>query len=450
MAAGSTGSGKSIVTIGILHILCCLVPGLKFAIIRKSEKNLKQTTIPSYKKIKKMSKSEGDSIVVDMTARYKNGSEILFIWADISKDPDLDNIKGLELTGALIEEANQIDRRYFDLLKTRIGRWNNSLCPQFIMLNMNPTAGWCKELFYDNWVDGTLPEKYYFEEFDECDIDDLIKSGDLEKEFIEGLEDLPDEEKGRFLHNRWDYSDVPNQLVRYEWYKNAVREEYFIKRNDRGMIALDPSDQGVDSTVLGRMHGNHIGWWEEYPKQDPGESGIIAMNRAHELGISQKDTIVDSVGIGAGSVVAMRLNKFYPNCWVSGNRPYNEDGFLKFGNKRAEGHWLFREGLRNEEITLHHNIKLQRESTKCTYEVTDKIIKIAGKEILKKPQYIGWSPGHLDNCAMLAQRYFTSVENIGQKVMAGQVNEILKRNASSVNRDAMLRGRRKSVIGVFT
>ena len=155
-AAGTAGSGKSFLTIGILHFLCLLIPNLRFAIVRKSESNLKRTSIPTYRKVKRITKTQGSSVIIDMTARYQNGSEIMFIWADITKDPDLDNVKGLELTGALIEEANQISVRYLNLLKIRIGRWNNELCPKFILINLNPSIGWCKDMFYEPWANGTL------------------------------------------------------------------------------------------------------------------------------------------------------------------------------------------------------------------------------------------------------------------------------------------------------
>lgn len=140
-AAGTAGSGKTFITNGLLHVLCCEIPNLRFAVFRKSEKLLKQTTIPSYKRMKFESRSVGESIVEDMRAQYKNGSEILFNWADVRGDPDLNNIRGLEVTGVLFEEANQIDKRYFEAAKMRVGRWNNHLCPAFIFLNLNPSLG---------------------------------------------------------------------------------------------------------------------------------------------------------------------------------------------------------------------------------------------------------------------------------------------------------------------
>ena len=425
MAAGSTGSGKSIVTLGILHILCSNLKNVRFAVIRKSEKNLLQTSIPSYSKVKEISKSSSDSTITNMTPKYKDtGSEIVFVWADTSKDPDLNNIKGLELTGALIEEANQIDEKYFSLLKTRIGRWNNEYCPQFIMLNMNPSAGWCKDIFYDNWANNTLQEGYFFSQFDEADIKELISSGDLSEDFIEGLEDMPKEEYDRFVKNCWDYSEIQNQLVQYEWYKNACIDEYFIKKTDRGIMAIDPAWDGADPTGIARMHSNHIGWWEDYPKQDPTQTGLLGIQRADEFNIKPQDIVVDAVGVGSGVVSTMELNKVYPDLFIGGASPEFQRGFLQTFNKRAEAHWLFREGLRKGELTITHNKNLQKQCTSTCYSTTDKVIKIEPKEKIAKK--VGGSPTELDLASMLCHKYYTTGGSLNDEILSRQVNEILK------------------------
>ena len=401
VAAGSAGSGKSIICLGILHILCCNISGLRFAIIRKTEKNLKQTTIPSYKKIKRLTHSDGDSIIVDMVAKYpKTGSEILFVWADIAKDPELNNIRGLELTGALIEEANQIDVKYFHLLKTRIGRWNNHKCKQFILMNLNPSLGWCKDLFYDKWSDGSLQQNTYFEEFWVTDNDSL------DPDYVEGLEDLPDEEYKRFVKNCWDYSDIPNQLIKYEWYKQCIFDEYSIGKADRGILAIDPAWEGDDDTVFGRMHGSHLGWWESYQKQDTTTTGLLGIERAHEFNIAEDDTLVDPIGVGVGTVDTMRFNKFYPNLFYAGSPASDIQGLLALFNQRSEGHWLYREALRKQDITITHHPKLLKQSLAVKYSVDEKKIRVRPKAEIKKD--IHESPGLLDVAMMLTHRHITS------------------------------------------
>ncbi len=429
--AGTAGSGKTFVDIGLLHILCCNIPGVRFAIGRKSEKNLKQTTIPSYNEIKRKSRSMDDSVVVDMKAKYKNGSEIIFIWCDTTKDPELNNIRGLEVNGILFEEANQIDKKYFEVAKTRIGRWRPELCPDFIILNLNPSLGWVKELFYDNWANGTLPPKHYFIQFDENDARDA--SGE---KYLENLKDLAGEEYNRFVKNIWDYSDIPNQLIKYEWYKQCIADEpLVIDPTLRGLLAIDPAWEGDDSTVFGRMHGNHLGWWEEYPKQDPDISGCLGYERATEYGIREEDVIVDPIGVGASTVVKMRNDlKFFPTLFVAGAAPVDMFGILSVKNLRSEAHWLVREALKNNEITITHTPEFQRQCLGAKYSVDDKQIFIRPKKEMKADLKV--SPGHLDVAQMLVHRWKTATSGLQQQLTSRQlVDKALTQYSSRATRE---------------
>ncbi len=424
--AGTAGSGKTFVDIGLLHILCCKIPGVRFAIGRKSEKNLKQTTIPSYNEVKRKSKSMDDSVVVDMKAKYKNGSEIIFIWCDITKDPELNNIRGLEVNGILFEEGNQIDKKYFEVAKTRIGRWRPELCPDFIIINLNPSLGWVKDLFYDNWVNGTLPPRHYFIEFDEKDA--LQASGE---KYVENLKDLAHEEYNRFVKNIWDYSDIPNQLIKYEWYKQCIAEEPSdVSLLGRGLLAIDPAWEGDDDTCFGRMHGNHMGWWESYPKQDPDISGCLGFERAQEFSIREEDVSVDPIGIGASTVVKMRNDlSFFPTLFVAGASPVDTFGILSVKNLRSEAHWLLREALKNNEITITHTPEFQRQCLGAKYSVDDKQIFVRPKKEMKAD--LKCSPGLLDCAQMLIHRFKTTNSGLQEQLTSRQLVEDALSNLST-------------------
>lgn len=416
--AGTAGSGKSFVDLGLLHLLCAKIPGVKFAVGRKSEKNLKQTTIPSYNEMKRKSKSSDDSVIVDMSARYKNGSEIVFIWCDITKDPELNNIRGLEVNGILFEEANQIDRRYFEIAKTRIGRWRPELCIPFILLNLNPSLGWAKDLFYDNWVNNSLPEGYYFIEFD---IEDAKQSSG--QKYVDNLRDLAEAEYNRFVLNRWNYSDIPNQLIKFEWYKQCIAEEPVIfDPADRVLGATDPAWEGDDSTVFGLMHGNHIGWWEEYAKQDPDFSGTLSYQKATDHGVKNGDWIVDPIGVGAATALKMRNDyKFNPDLFIAGAVPCNTFGMLEMYNKHSEAGWLLREAMRNSEITFTDCDAFRKQCLAVRYSIDEKKFRIRPKKEIKKE--IGVSPGHLDIAKMLIHKYKTTVPGLAGQLFDRQLNQ---------------------------
>ena len=416
--AGTAGSGKTFCDLGLLHIMCCNIPGVRFFIGRKSEKNLRQTTIPSYNEMKRKTRSEDESAVVNMTARYKNGSEILFIWCDDTKDTDLNNIRGLEVNGGLFEEGNQLSQKYFEVAKTRIGRWRPELCPPFILVNLNPSAGWVKDLFYDNWIARTLPEKYYFLEFDETDAEQC--SG---VEYVKGLQDLAPEEYDRFVKNKWNYSVAANQLINFEWYKNcqrAIDPEIIV--TDRVLGVTDPAWEGDDSTVFARMHGNHIGWWEEYDKQDPDISGGLAYEQIKMYRIKERDWIVDPVGVGSATVLKLRnVCKYEPDMFYGGSPATNIFGVLEIFNQRSEAHWLLREAMRQSEITFTHNPDFQEQCMAAKYFIDEKKIRIIEKKAIKKD--IGMSPGHLDCAMMLTHKWKTECGAEATELMSRQLVE---------------------------
>ncbi len=423
--AGTTGSGKTFVDVGLLHWMCQRIPGVRFFIGRKSEKNLKQTTIPSYNEIKRKTKTDDSSKIVDMIAKYKNGSEIVFIWCDITKDPDLNNIRGLEVNGGLFEEANQIDKGYFELAKTRIGRWRPELCPLFILVNLNPSIGWVKDVFYDPWVNNTLPDKYYFIEFDEQDAVDC--SG---QDYVNNLSELAESEHDRFVKNRWDYSSTANQLINFEWYKDCkCDDDPEIIITDKALGVTDPAWEGDDSTVMARMHGNHIGWWEEYDKQDPDISGIVSHERAKMFHVKQRDWIVDPVGIGSATVLKMRNDlKYEPDMFYGGSPSTNMFGVLEIYNKRSEAHWLLAEAMRKGEITFTHNDAFQRQCLALRYYIDEKKIRITDKKSIKKD--LGESPGHTDCGAMLIHKWKTEGGTGMIDLMDRQKESVMKKTES--------------------
>lgn len=121
--AGGAGSGKSFISLLLMHFLALTYPNLRIGIFRKTSVNLKNNTIPSYMRVLEVTGTKDNVKMASMTAVYKNGSKLLFLGADTEKDPDCNNLKGLELSCALFEEMNQLDKKIFDVVRSRVGRW---------------------------------------------------------------------------------------------------------------------------------------------------------------------------------------------------------------------------------------------------------------------------------------------------------------------------------------
>lgn len=272
-------------------------------------------------------------------------------------------------------------------------------------------------MFYDPWLNGNLPEGYFFQEFDEEDARQC--SGDA---YVKNLKDLPDEEYKRFVKNRWDYSDVPNQLIKYEWYRQCIADEPVILPTMRGLGATDPAWEGDDHTNVGRMHGNHMGWWEDYPKQDPDISGIMAVQRAQEYGIEEGDWIVDPIGVGAATALKMRNDlEFKPDLFIAGAEPVNIFGMLRMFNKRSEAGWILRECMKNTEITFTHHPEFQRQCMAVKYSLDEKKFRIRPKEEMKKE--LGISPGYFDVAMMLIHKFKTTTGDLAELLCNQQLEQ---------------------------
>ena len=382
---GGTGSAK---TIGILHmidVLCSTVEGARVAIFRKSEKNLKQNTIPSYKKMLAFKKKTIP--ITDFVAKYQNGSEILFNWADITKDPDCDNVKGGEYTWAFFNEANQIDEQYINIARTRVGRWNEFAgfrIKPIIFTDFNPTNNWVKTRYYDKYVNNSLPSNVFFQ---------LSLPSDnpfLTKEYLQSLEGLPEAEYNRYVKGNWDYSDDPNQLIKWEW----IRDNLSQPSEEADGLGIDVAREGNDKTVFSFRKGNEQTKIEEYSQQDTITTAKIAIVRMKEKNIGAASVSVDVVGLGAGVVDFMQSQAYEVNAYNSGESPESDLTHFIFKNKRAESYWLMREGLEKGERKILNDPALHKELMNTRYFVKDKVLQIESKMEIKKR--LGKSPDRAD------------------------------------------------------
>lgn len=400
---GAVGGGKSILQIGILDQMCIDYPGIRCGIIRKNLTTLKRTSIPSYEKILEMNGTSNEVVInrSDYIAKYKNGSEILFVDADITKDPRLLKLSGTEFTILLLEECNELHEQAYHVSTTRVGRWKNSdyNIPPIIMLNCNPDKNWVKRIFYDPWALGNLKPPYYY-------LPALPKDNPYNtQEYLDALDRLPDSERQRLALGNWEYSENFNSLIHYEWIKDNFIELNFnetIKQkkfNNDIILGVDPARYGDDRSVLCFMFKNKIIKFESYKKVDTSELANIIIERINEYKIAHNCVAVDSIGLGGGVIDSLKEKKY--NC-IPYSSAESPDGkmsiYHKFKNRRAEAHWMLREDFRSCNIHTLNDIIFVEEATNISYEIKDGYIQIESKEAMKSR--LGYSPDYLDSAVI--------------------------------------------------
>lgn len=202
---GAAGGGKSYVSLATLIVLAKLYPGCKSFVIRESLPTLKRTTIPSFYKLCPENFIESYN-QTEQLIKFTNGSSLTFFPENYNMDKNLTRLDGIEANFFLIEEGQEIQKKTFEKCKLRAGRHiipNMKVQPTpMIMITCNPSQNWTKTMFYDQYVENTLPKDYFYMQ------SLMVDNPALPESYLEGLENLDEITKEVFVKGNWDIIDV--------------------------------------------------------------------------------------------------------------------------------------------------------------------------------------------------------------------------------------------------
>ncbi len=204
---GAAGGGKTFVSIGIIIMLCRFYPKSRWCVIRKSLSEIKLNTLPSFWKIcptnfvTQWNKSE-------FTCLFRNGSQIIFKGENISDDPELQWMDGLEVNGFLLEQAEELSQKTFDKCKLRAGRnVIEPMPPIKILMTLNPSQSWPREVIYKPYTEDKLLPPY-------CYVPAYISDNPyLPEQYVSGLKHLDSITYRRFVEGDWSAFAVNNPFA---------------------------------------------------------------------------------------------------------------------------------------------------------------------------------------------------------------------------------------------
>lgn len=393
---GAAGGGKS--AIGCYHIIKSALkyPKTRWLIGRAELKTLKETTLVSFFDVCTLqglrSGNHYNYNQQDSTVKFINGSIVLFKDLDYyPSDQNFDSLGSLEITGAFIDECNQLVSKAKDVVKSRI-RYkldDYGLMPKIIM-TCNPAKNWVYHDFYLPYKQNQLsPTKAFIQAL-------VTDNPYVSKHYIDSLREMKDKAlRERLLNGNWEYDDDPSRMIEYD----AIIHSFANRPPDgERYISCDVARFGKDKTVIGIWNGLLCEQIITIDKSDLTYIAQMLKKEASIRGIGMKQVVVDEDGVGGGVVDMLKCQGFTANgsvVKVHGQTPnyanLKSQCAFKLAEMMNEGSIGIKETntekqrLIIEELEQLKQDRLEKDFTKLI---------IVGKDKMK--EQLGRSPDYLD------------------------------------------------------
>lgn len=346
-------------------------PGNVGLLSRWELSSLKRTTLVTWDKfipnaiIKRHHKSDG-------LYEFQNGSLVYYMGLRPSSTNNaLDRLKSLELGWFAIDEATEVEKPYFDLLKTRLSlRLPDGTFPRYRgLLACNPEPGWVAETFVEQ------------EKTNHAFIPALAKENPhISPEYIANQkENLPPELYEQYIEGSWDVLMRMGQYVfPYPLVKAAMEAQ--LEAKGRREAGVDIARFGGDENVAAIRQGPvvDIPYTSRFQDTNTTSNDLAKFIEEEE----PEETKIDSVGVGGGVFDNLKMMGYNVKEVIGGASPRDKDRFV---NARAENHWGLRKRMEEYDLDLPNDSKLRAQFVGMKYKIrTDRKIQIESKEEMKK------------------------------------------------------------------
>jgi hypothetical protein len=211
----------------------------------------------------------------------------------------------LEITGAFIDEGNQVTDKAKAILGSRM-RHNITeykIVPK-LLVTCNPAKNWVYRDFYKPFRDGNLlPHRNFIQSL-------VTDNPDIDPTYYQNLLKLDKNSKERLLYGNWEYDDDPAALIGFEAISNIFTNT-FVPSGEK-FITCDIARFGKDKTT--------IGLWEGYRVKIQTFKGLKVTEVAAKIeqlrqihGVPMSNIIADEDGVGGGVVDILGCHGFVNN-----------------------------------------------------------------------------------------------------------------------------------------
>ena len=313
---GAAGGGKSAIGCLWLIEMCQAYPNTRWLMGRAKLKTLKETTLNTFFEL---STTLGLSNQFKYNAQtnvivWHNGSEILlkdlFLYPS---DPNFDALGSLEITGAFIDECNQIVLKAWQIVTSRcrykLKEYN--LIPK-VLGTCNPAKNWVYKQFYKPSRDNTMPLHRRFIKALPTDNPHLHKS------YLDSLLALDENSKQRLYYGNFEYDDDPATLIDIDAISDYFDASH-IKAEGEKYMTIDVARKGKDNTVFRIWHGWLV--THRYQIKKSTLDVVVADAKKYQIkhNVPLSNIIADEDGVGGGVVDFLKCKGF-----VNASRPLKE------------------------------------------------------------------------------------------------------------------------------
>ncbi len=292
---GGAGGAKSF--LGCLWITTCSLtyPNTRWLIGRDELKTLKDTTLITFFDVVKLMGLDTSHYTYNenkSTITFYNGSVIILKDLHLyPSDPNFDSLGSLEITGAFIDECNQITEKAKDIVMSRI-RYKldeYDIIPKLLM-TCNPAKNWVYTKYYNPSKNNTLDKSKAF-------IQALLTDNKyISKHYKENLLKLDEVSRERLLYGNWEYDNDPAKLLDYKSIVNLFTNS-FVKGGNK-YITADIAMQGSDKFVMGYWNGWRLEEIKTIDKCDAKEVETYIKDFAEKHRVPRSNIVYDADGLG--------------------------------------------------------------------------------------------------------------------------------------------------------
>lgn len=398
---GGAGGAKSHLGCVWLFICCLEYPGTRWVMGRSKLKALKETTLNTFFEVGQMlGLQSGNHYNYNAQSGMIQVGDSEIILKDLfhyPSDPNYDSLGSLEITGAFIDECNQLKVKAKDVLKSRI-RYKldeYGLIPK-MLLTCNPAKNWVYTDFYKPSKDNTLSEDRKFVQALATD------NPYISKHYIDNLRTLDKNSQERLLYGNWEYDDDESKLMEFDAINDLFTNDH-VKRGKK-YLTIDVARFGNDKTVIMQWDGLRVDNIKIIQRNSIESLVEEIKNISRVQSIPRSSILVDEDGVGGGVVDFLKCKGF-----VNGSRAVKESGKdTNFANLKSQCYFKLAEYVNNSKIFVSCNQDVKEllieelEVVKAKDIDKDNKLAVEGKDKVK--DLLGRSPDISD--ALMMRMYF--------------------------------------------